>query len=253
VLSQTRGIEDQDTVGLARTHAYVTATSSLPLAEWEDLWQQHSPMFIEAVGRGGAVSGRASFEDELLFCLLGGYGISYEHAASAAIVIKPLQVFGGNWTNDELAARLADELSNPQFGPPRSNGQPRRYRFPVRKADLLVQARGWYLELGDPVDRLDSLRSEGDRRLLLCGCPGIGPKTASWILRNIGLATRLAIIDIHVCRVMSHCGLIDRVQLPRDYGVAEDAFLKWCDRLAAPPDAFDLFLWECQRMLRGLQ
>ncbi|MDO8473501.1 MAG: hypothetical protein Q7T05_06765 [Dehalococcoidia bacterium] len=35
--------------------------------------------------------------------------------------------------------------------------------------------------------------------------------------------------------------------MPRDYEAVEDAFLKWCLELTAPPPAFDLFLWEWQR------
>jgi thermostable 8-oxoguanine DNA glycosylase len=46
---------------------------------------------------------------------------------------------------------------------------------------------------------------------------------------------------------MSSAGLVDQVNLSRDYEIVEDTFLAWCQDLEAPPAAFDLFLWEFQR------
>lgn len=94
---------------------------------------------------------------------------------------------------------------------------------------------------------LIAIADERERRRLLCECPGVGPKSASWVLRNVGLASQLAILDIHVTRALQAAGRIAGARLPRDYEIVEIAFLRWCRDLAAPPPAFDLFLWEWQR------
>ena len=76
----------------------------------------------------------------------------------------------------------------------------------------------------------------------------MGFKSASWLLRNIGLGSELAIIDVHVLRALLNAKRIpDDAQVPKDYELAEEAFLAWCDELNAPSEAFDLFVWHWQR------
>jgi len=94
---------------------------------------------------------------------------------------------------------------------------------------------------------LAAINDEGGRRKRLCECPGVGLKTASWLLRNIGLAAQLAVIDVHVLRALVDAGRVSGARLPRDYVVVERQFLDWCDELGASPAAFDLLLWEWQR------
>ena len=87
-----------------------------------------------------------------------------------------------------------------------------------------------------------------DRRKILLGCPGLGLKSASWLLRNLGMGDGLAILDVHLVRALQDAKRIaDEIRLPRDYYAVEDAFLDWCHELDAPSDAFDLFIWEWQR------
>ena len=75
------------------------------------------------------------------------------------------------------------------------------------------------------------------------------PRQQGWILRNIGLSNDIAVLDIHVIRALHDSGRIGSVSLPRDYEIAERAFLDWCDELDADPAVFDLFIWEWQRGL----
>lgn len=190
-----------------------------------------------------------SLEDELLFCLLGGFGISYELNRSAAVVVARLVPFDAAHDREELRDRIARALGTAQFEPRTAGGGLRRYRFPKRKAELVVAARTWLLgRPGALGDLLRNIGCERSRRSLLCECPGIGPKTASWLLRNLGLAHELAILDVHLVRALEHAGRIEaKLTLPRDYEIAEQAFLDWCRELDAPPAAFDLFVWEWQR------
>lgn len=190
---------------------------------------------------------RVQFERELLFCLLGGFGVTFELAASATEKVASLEPFGASWTESDLATRICYELSLQQFEPRSANGGFRRYRFPNRKARLIVSARRWLNGQGAVNQTLALVDCEHERRRLLCECPGIGHKTASWLLRNLGLASRLAILDVHVVRALRAAGRISNETLPRDYVAVEAAFVEWCDQLGAPPAAFDLFVWEWQR------
>jgi N-glycosylase/DNA lyase len=97
------------------------------------------------------------------------------------------------------------------------------------------------------LQRLVQIEDEHQRRLFLEQCPGVGPKTGSWILRNLGLASTLAILDVHVLRALEASGRVIEPSLPQDYPVVEQAFVAWCNELGASPAAFDLFLWEWQR------
>lgn len=103
------------------------------------------------------------------------------------------------------------------------------------------------LAAGSLTDNFAAHACERDRRAWLVGCPGPGPKSASWMLRNTGWAHHLAILDVHVLRAMTEAGVIADVRLPADYETVERRFLDWCRRLGAAPAIFDLFLWEWQR------
>ena len=192
--------------------------------------------------------GRVEVESEFLFCLLGGFGITYEHGRSAADVIWQLRPFSEEWEDDDLFEAISDALMQPQFSPVKLDGSLRRYRYPRRKASTIVKARDWLCRNSPLHERLMELNDCRERRRFLSDCPGIGLKTASWLLRNLGLGEELATIDVHVFRALVEAGRIpNTVQLPRDYERVEDAFLEWCDELEASPAAFDLFIWDWQR------
>jgi N-glycosylase/DNA lyase len=74
----------------------------------------------------------------------------------------------------------------------------------------------------------------------------MGLKSASWLLRNCGLAAELAILDVHVLRAMQESGRAS-VNVVDDYEELERAFLVWCHELGAEPAGFDLLLWEWSR------
>ena len=190
---------------------------------------------------------RTKFESEIIFCLLGGHGVRFELCASAAKIVSDLDPFSEHWVDGHLYEELISVLELPQFEPPRENGSLRKYRFPTRKARILVEARRW-IHLNAPIEvRLEELGETNARREFLCDCPGIGPKTASWVLRNMGYGANLAILDIHVIRAMQDAGRVNNLKLPDDYAIAEIEFLRWCDELDATPEAFDLFVWDWQR------
>ena len=213
----------------------------------DDAWRIVADLYCDAI-HPCRFSAALELERELLFCLLGGFGVTYEHGRSAAAIISSLDPFSDDWRDDELFDALALTLMQPQFEPRRQDGSLRRYRFPRHKASMIVNARRWLRGNTTLSERLHTTDSCRERRDLLSDCPGVGLKTASWVLRNLGLGAELAIIDTHVLRALSDSGRVpETVRLPRDYEVAEKAFLKWCGELDAPPAAFDLFVWDWQR------
>lgn len=213
----------------------------------EEAWSVVADLYCQATP-DSASRYPPEVHEELLFCLLGGFGISYELGKSAAGIIQGMRPFSTDWSDRDLFREIIRTLSLAQFEPPRTNGSLRRYRFPNQKATAIVQARQWVLS-NDPLhERLRMLPSPKDRRELLIGCPGVGYKTASWVLRNTGLGNDLAILDVHVMRALADAKRISReARIPQDYETVEVAFLNWCEELDAPSAAFDLFLWHWQR------
>ena len=219
------------------------ALKSTPV--WHRAWLEHAPAYEGRLG--GSPGGECALRQELVFCLLGGHGVSFELALSATDVVMGLCPFDPVWEPVELAGALREELASAQFDPRRKDGGFRRYRYPNRKAELLVKAREWVLAGGGLEDTLQRRHCEFERRNWLCDCPGIGPKSASWLLRNTGHAENLAILDVHILRAMQEAGRLPPMSLPRDYGLVEEQFVRWCEELEASVSALDLFLWEWQR------
>ena len=213
----------------------------------EEAWRVVGDLYSQAVCPHRIVE-RYGIEDELLFCLLGGFGITYEHGRSACNTIRQLRPFSDEWNDEDLFEAMLAALMRPQFEPRRTDGSFRRYRFPRQKATVIMKARKWVQSQGRLEEHLLQLGSAKDRRRLLSECPGVGFKTASWVLRNLGLGDELAIIDIHVLPALVDAKRIpDGIQIPKDYEMAEEAFIAWCDELDAPSAAFDLFVWHWQR------
>lgn len=230
----------------AKTKPYMSAITTCPSdLWWAPVWERHRTGYARAAPPQPA--GETGLRQELIFCLLGGHGVTFELALSATDVIMRLSPFNDSWTPGRLRAAIQRELGKPQFDPRRADGTLRRYRFPARKARLIADAAEWVAEQGGLRHGLATRTCERDRRSWLCQCPGIGLKTASWLLRNCGWAERLAILDVHLIRALQEANVVAEPRLPRDYERIEAAYLAWADGLAACPSALDLFLWEVQR------
>jgi thermostable 8-oxoguanine DNA glycosylase len=215
------------------------------VAPWEETWRRFAADYEARTP--AAPASECAVRQELVFCLLGGHGVSFELARSATDVVMTLCPFDPGWRPTDLAAALQAELSAAKFDPRRRDGSLRRYRYPVRKAELVTAAVAWVSVNGPLSIHLAELPSEFERREWLCQCPGIGPKSASWFLRNTGAAKELAILDVHILRAMREAGRLGEASLPRDYAAVEALFREWCEELGASVFALDLFLWQWQR------
>jgi thermostable 8-oxoguanine DNA glycosylase len=116
-------------------------------------------------------------------------------------------------------------------------GAARRYRFPRQRAMRLHGALRT-LKAGNPPAQPLQLRD------WLLQVPGIGPKTASWVVRNHTASNEVAIIDIHIIRAGTAAGVFDhRWRVERDYEQFEHAFLHWARHGEIAASLLDACVW----------
>jgi thermostable 8-oxoguanine DNA glycosylase len=174
--------------------------------------------------------------DDVAFCILGGFGISMEVNQAAFERLKEASAL-----NPPSDARTIEDLL---LEPLDVNGRPVRYRFPRQRAARLAEAL--HRLKGIPAGDLSPL----DLRDALMELPGIGPKTASWIVRNWTGSDAVAILDVHVIRAGQIMGLFPKtVSLPRDYAVLERRFLDFAAALRVPASYLDALIWREMRIL----
>jgi thermostable 8-oxoguanine DNA glycosylase len=186
----------------------------------------------------GFVSPSATLHEEVGFCLLGGYGVTAEmnHAFFEVLCDAGVFVPGAR-----VPAAVIEGLL-------RSNaivdGRPRRYRFPKQKAARIEVALRKIESAPPPVDNPVAFRNA------LLSIPGIGPKTASWIARNLLGTDEVAILDIHVIRAGKLMGLFHgETKLPRDYFDMERRFLDLCKIMGIKASLLDAIIWGEMRKL----
>jgi N-glycosylase/DNA lyase len=176
----------------------------------------------------------SSLREEVLACLLGGYGIPAEVglAAYARLRVVPSEVL----LHDEA---IYDLLAEPMI----LRGRSVRYRFARQKARRVAGAMA----------RLPDIDAEAPDRTLrdaLTALPGIGPKTASWIVRNWRGSDHVSILDVHVIRACRALGLFDPTwTVVRHYTFMEDAYLAFAKAIGARASILDSIIWMTMRRL----
>lgn len=173
--------------------------------------------------------------EEVALCILGGYGITERMATAAFRRVREAGLLNGGprVTADAVAVLLSAPFQLP--GSPR----PVHYRFPRSKAQRLAAV----------VEVLHGAEAPGieQPRVLrdwLVTLPGVGPKTASWIVRNLTRSDLVAVIDIHIRRAGIVAGVFDPAwRLPRDYSRFESAFVTWARIGGVPTADLDACIW----------
>lgn len=180
-----------------------------------------------------------SLTEELAACLLGGYGMPAELGLAAYRRVRNR----GLLTIMPTIAEVEDTLSEPFVFP---QGL-RRYRFPRQKARYLTASLR-------AIQSFDPPRSDVALRNQLMRLPGIGAKTASWIVRNHRGSDAVAIIDIHILRAGRHIGLFPVSWQPqRHYTQLECAFLKFAEALCVRASLLDALIWDYMRRISPIQ
>jgi thermostable 8-oxoguanine DNA glycosylase len=202
-------------------------------AFWATLADRFDPETDDYVSPAGT-----PLAEDLAFCLLGGYGIKMELNRAAWERLSNAGVFQADVipSRNELEELLSEPLN--------VNGRLQRYRFPRQRADRLFVALTSINESPPPTD--DAIRFRDNLMLL----PGIGPKTASWIVRNWSGSDEVAILDVHVLRAGAIIGLFpENYRLPKDYVSLERRFLDFARALQVRASVLDALIWREMRVL----
>ncbi|WP_425644418.1 hypothetical protein [Agrobacterium leguminum] len=223
---------------------YQPHSEILPGVKWGKPEWVPSPAYWAAIANQvteashGFVSPSATLHEEVGFCLLGGYGVTAEmnHAFFEVLCDAGVFVPGARVPASVIEGLLRSNAI--------VDGRPRRYRFPRQKAARIEAALQKIESDPPPVDDPVAFRNA----LLLV--PGIGPKTASWIARNLLGADEVAILDIHVIRAGKLMGLFHgETKLPRDYFDMERRFLDLCKIMEIKASLLDAIIWGEMRKL----
>jgi N-glycosylase/DNA lyase len=214
----------------------------IPGVKWGSPAEPLTPAYWAALGRAAHSDDSffnpdGSLVGEVVFCLLGGYGIKAEInlAAFRRLADNGIPGTGGTRAIEEVEALLRAPLI--------VNGRTVRYRFPRQRAERVAAALA-LLDAGAVPKEPLALR-----RWLL-QIPGIGPKTASWIIRNHLGCDEVAILDVHVvraCQAMNVFG--PRIRLPRDYEILERRFLDFCAAIGVRASILDAVIWRRMRTI----
>ena len=178
------------------------------------------------------VNRRGTLEEEVGFCLLGGFGVTFEVATAFFEHLRTNGAFerGSVFSEAALFAMLNERTI--------VRGRSRRYRFPAQRARRLHRAMTELAQMeideADPIGFRDQIQT----------LEGVGPKTASWIARNWLDTDSVAILDVHVLRAGWFLKLFKRdCRLPRDYLELEKRFLCFATNLHVRASVLDSVMW----------
>lgn len=176
----------------------------------------------------------SNLHEEVVACLLGGYGIPAEIGLASYQNLK---------SQIDLLERASEaEVYAVLSAPMELKGRAVRYRFARTKSryvsNALTRLATREYEDCDPIE----LRS------WLMSIDGIGYKTASWITRNWTHSDDVAIIDIHIHRAGILMHLFEPTLTPaRDYLEMEQRFLDLANGIGVRPSELDALIWQEMR------
>lgn len=172
----------------------------------------------------------SNLREEVVACLLGGYGLKAELGLLVFHRIKNMRL---------IRSGVSLEAIEDAIGAPfRWNGKEVHYRFSRQKAKYIFL----FLQRDD-IDDLETLCGSCLRNRLMT-IKGIGPKTASWIARNYGNCEDVAIVDIHIYRAGRLAGFVNpKWDMQKDYYKIEESFLDFCHSIHALPSKMDSIMW----------
>lgn len=228
----TRPAEDADAVTLRSVRGGRTV-------RWGSPWHLGSPAYWVAQvlpsppddeNRRRHALG-TTLEEEVAACLLGGHGVP---AAVGLAAYGALRKTGMLFPGEVPTAQQVEVVLRT---PVLVHGRPTRYRFASQRAARLADSLAVLANHPAPNEPL-ALRA------WLLNLPGIGPKTASWVVRNHCGSDQVAIVDIHVLRAGVIAGIYDPSWTPaRHYDLLEELFLAWARQGSVSAADLDAVVW----------
>lgn len=210
---------------------------------WGQRWQAGTPahwvaLTEETVPRHAHGERRhrlgETLREEVAVCLLGGFGLPFEVGLAAYAAVREAGLLASG--SSPGAADIEPILRAPL----RVGRAWRRYRFPAQRASRVAAALE-FLDRECPPEDPVAIRD------WLLAAPGIGPKTASWIVRNHYDCDDVAILDVHVLRAGVLAGVFDAAWSPaRHYALIEGFFLSWANYGRVRAADLDAVIWSEQ-------
>ena len=175
-----------------------------------------------------------SIREEAAACLLGGHGIPAEVGLAAFAAIRSAGLLIEQTPSE---ADIYEALTQPLH----VKGRNIKYRFARQKSKYLAALLKMFSQYPTGLTDLQL-------REWLLQCPGIGLKTASWIVRNWRGSDLVAIIDIHIHRAGILAGIFSMNDtLPRHYLDMERRFLDFASAIGIRPSLLDAVVWQQMR------
>jgi thermostable 8-oxoguanine DNA glycosylase len=178
-----------------------------------------------------------SLSEELAACLLGGYGMPADLGLAAYRRLREQRLIFEGVSAEQLESSLSKPFT--------ISGRSRHYRFAKQKSRYLSACLAELATLQDA-------EGHGDVGLrdALTSLPGIGPKTASWIVRNYRGSDHVAIIDVHILRAGRLIGLFSESHNPQQhYFSLEQRFLELASAMRVRAALLDALIWDQMRRL----
>lgn len=208
--------------------------------EWGQPWMYQSPAYWVARAkqmtptdsRDDSYQLGSSLDEEVVACLLGGFGVTYELNVAAFHAVRDAGLIASKVA--PVPELIVEQLVRPLT---LASGREARYRFPNQKSARIASALSRLKQESAPDDPFVA-------RDWLLSFDGIGPKTASWIVRNRWPEVEVAIVDIHVWRAAIACGVFDPSWNPtRNYWEMEAVFVEWARHGKVSAAALDATIW----------
>ncbi|MDR2448169.1 MAG: N-glycosylase/DNA lyase [Treponema sp.] len=148
----------------------------------------------------------------------------------------------------KAVCRLDDEgrLENGAFEEAAEVLRAEGVRFHKNKASYILKNRSlFYPNIRERISRIARDKEQAETRDTLAkSVSGWGLKEASHFLRNIGLGSRICILDRHILRQLALNGVIETTALsPKTYHGIEQRMMRFAEQERIPVDALDLTLW----------
>lgn len=179
----------------------------------------------------------ANLAEEIVACLLGGYGLSAEVGLAAFQRLKERGLFA-TYSFPELSIERA------LMEPLHVKGRLIHYRYPKQRSRFIAEAMKRLAFEQAPISHDLALRA------WLLTFTGIGPKTASWITRNFLDSDNVAILDIHIYRAGLLAGLFRPDQnVLRHYNELEKRLVQFARALNVRLAILDTLMWSEMRQM----
>jgi N-glycosylase/DNA lyase len=178
-----------------------------------------------------------TLREEIVACLLGGYGLPAEVGLAAFDRLKERSM---------LLRSPCDvaEIRSALIEPLNIRGKAIHYRYPNQRSQFIALA----------LQRLDSESAPNndlDFRKWLLSFQGIGWKTASWITRNHLESNNVAVLDIHVYRAGLLAGLFSSSEsVTKHYTALEAKLITFSKAIGAALADLDALIW-CEMRQMG--